>query len=148
MTAMRRPLAIPFLVFLLAWLAPPALPAGAATAAGTPEKGRSLPFNKQNVYNYFKQVEEGKRTLPDKLPPAEFQDRVCHLYASVLKQAGYDFEATIQNAVQFTDRGGDKLNDPRFLFLAGVFQAHPDVFLRLGLISKSTRDAVVNYFGQ
>jgi hypothetical protein len=38
------------------------------------------------------------------------------------------------------------MTDPRFLFLAGVFQAHPDVFLRLKLISKATRDAVVAYF--
>ena len=35
----------------------------------------------------------------------------------------------------------------RFLFLAGVFQMHPDLYLRLKLIAKPTRDAVVSYFG-
>lgn len=106
---------------------------------------RSLPFNKQSVYSYFRQVEEGRRALPEDLPPQALQARLCQLYASALKQSGYDFEATIQNAVQFADRGRGKLDDPRFLFLAGVFQMHPDVFLRQGLISQATRDAVVNY---
>jgi len=111
------------------------------------EAPRSLPFNKQNVYNYFKQVEEGKRTLPEKISLQELQERQCHLYASILKQAGYDFEATVQNALQFADKGNNKLDDPRFMFLAGVFQFHPDVYLRLKLISKPTYDAVLHYFG-
>ena len=38
------------------------LPAAGVFAADAP---RSLPFNKQNVYNYFKQVDEGKRALPE-----------------------------------------------------------------------------------
>ena len=109
------------------------------------EDKRSLPFNKQSVYSYFRQVEEGRRDLPEDLPPEALQAKLCQLYVSVLKRSGYDFEATIQNAVQFADRGNGKLDDPRFLFLAGVFQMHPDVFVRLGLISKATRDAVMNY---
>lgn len=118
----------------------------AADMARAAEAPRSLPFNRQNVYSYFKQVEEGRRALPENLPPKEFQARVCALYATVLKRSGYDFEATVKNAVQNGIKGSDKLNDPRFLFLAGVFQVHPDVFLRLKLISKPTRDAVMAYF--
>lgn len=117
---------------------------GLASAAEAP---RSLPFNKQNVYNYFRQVEEGKRKLPEKISLEELQERQCHLYADVLKQSGYDFEATVQNAVQFGEKGNNKLDDPRFMFLAGVFQFHPDVYLRLKFISKPTYDAVMHYFG-
>jgi hypothetical protein len=108
---------------------------------------RSLPFNKQSVFSYFRQVEEGRRGFPQDLKPEDFQGRMCQLYASILKQAGYDFEATIQNAIQFAEKGNHKLDDPRFLFLAGVFQIHPDVFLKHNLISKATRDAVVAYLG-
>jgi len=118
---------------------------GTALAADAP---RSLPFNKQNVYNFFRQVEDGKRQLPENIPLDELQNRQCLLYASILKQGGYDFEATVQNAVQFADRGNGKLDDPRFMFLAGVFNVHPDVYLRLKLISKATRDSVAGYFGQ
>jgi hypothetical protein len=119
----------------------------AAVTGRAAESGRSLPFNKQNVYNYFMQVDQAKRKLPEQIGPQELQERLCQLYATQIKQAGYDFEATVQNAVQFAERGKDKLGDPRFMFLAGVFQIHPDVFLRLRLISKPTRDAVVGYFG-
>ncbi len=118
----------------------------AATSAMAAETARSLPFNRQNVYNYFKQVEEGKRALPEEISGKEYEERACVLYASTLKKAGYDFEATVQNALQGGLKGADKMNDPRFLFLAGVFQNHPDVFLRLKLLSKATRDAVVAYF--
>jgi hypothetical protein len=117
----------------------------ALVATARAQQGRSLPFNKQSVYSYFRQVEEGRRSLPENLPPEALQAKNCQLYASVLKQSGYDFEATIQNAVQFAERGHGKLDDPRFLFLAGVFQVHPDVFLRLKLISQATHDAVLGY---
>ncbi len=120
-----------------------ALP-GLAPAAEAP---RSLPFNKQNVYNFFKKVEEEKRNLPDKISLQELQERQAHLYAQVLKQSGYDFETTVQNAMQFGEKGANKLDDPRFMFLAGVFSFHPDVYLRLKLISKPTYDAVLKYFG-
>jgi len=83
------------------------------------EDKRSLPFNKQSVYSYFRQVEEGRRGLPEDLPPDALQAKFCQLYVSVLKQSGYDFETTIQNAVQFADRGNGKLDDPRFLFWPG-----------------------------
>ncbi|WP_343039488.1 hypothetical protein [Solidesulfovibrio aerotolerans] len=135
----------------------PAAAAGKAPAAAEPggfaEKGaasaekRSLAFNKQNVFMYFRQVAEAKNKLPEDMPYEELRDRQCHLYASVLKQSGYDFETTILNAVEHAEKGGNKLDDPRFTFLAGVFQEHPDLFLRLRLISKPTRDAVVRFFG-
>lgn len=136
---MSRPRAWALPLLLLAVLCCPR-PAPAADAP------RSLPFNKQNVYNYFKQVSDGKRAFPEEISGKEYEERTCVLYGSTLKKAGYDFEATVQNAVQGADRGNNKMNDPRFLFLAGVFQTHPDVFLRLKLISKATRDAVVAYF--
>lgn len=116
-------------------------------SSGLAEAPRSLPFNKQSVFSYFRQVEESRRELREDLKPEELQERVCRIYAEVLKRTGYDFEATVQNAAQFAERGNRKLDDPRFLFLAGVFQYHPDVFLKLKLISPSTRDAVVSYLG-
>ena len=123
-------------------------PSGFAEKGAVPaEKGRSLAFNKQNVFMYFRQVDEAKNKLPEEMPYEELRDRQCHLYASVLKQSGYDFEATILNAVEHAEKGGNRLDDPRFTFLAGVFQEHPDLFLRLRLISKPTRDAVVRFFG-
>ncbi|MEA4855104.1 MAG: hypothetical protein AAGU21_13155 [Solidesulfovibrio sp.] len=131
---------------LPAWLLSLALLAawgGQALAADAP---RSLPFNKQNVYNYFKQVADEKRSFPEEISGKEYEERTCLLFATTLKKSGYDFEATVQNAVQGAQKGNDRMTDPRFLFLAGVFQAHPDVFLRLKLISKATRDAVVAYF--
>ena len=119
----------------------------AEKGAASAEKGRTLAFNKQNVFMYFRQVSEAKNKLPENMPYEELRDRQCHLYASVLKQTGYDFEATVLNAVEHAEKGGNKLDDPRFTFLAGVFQEHPDMFVRLRLISKPTRDAVVRYFG-
>jgi len=119
------------------------LPAAGVFAADAP---RSLPFNKQNVYSYFKQVDEGKRALPEGINGKEYEERTCMLYATTLKKAGYDFEATVKNALQGSVKGMDRMNDPRFLFLAGVFQTHPDVFVRLKVLSKPTRDAVVAFF--
>ena len=118
----------------------------AAAGLAAAQDKRSLPFNKQSVYSYFRQVEEARRTLPDGGPAEAQMARICELYASVLKKSGYDFDATIQHAVQFAERGPKKLDDPRFLFLAGVFQIHPDLFFRQKLISQATRDAVVAYF--
>jgi hypothetical protein len=123
--------------FLLVLLALPSL--------GQAEDKRSLPFNKQTVYNYFRKVEEAKRTVPEEIKPDEYQRRMCQVYVQALKQTGYDFEATVQNAAQFAERGHRKLDDPRFLFLVGVFQYQPDVFVQLGLLSKTTRDAVMAY---
>jgi len=117
------------------------------SGVGHGEDRRSLPFSKQSVYNYFRQVEDARRAFREDLKPEEFQERLCRLYADVLRQSGYDFEATVQNATQFAEKGNRKLDDPRFLFLAGVFQIHPDVFLKLKLISQPTRDAVVSYLG-
>jgi hypothetical protein len=139
MTPLTRRLAAGMLLALCCLL--PSRPASAA------ESGRSLAFNKQNVFMYFKQVEEAREKLPENLPLDELRDRECLLYATVLKQGGYDFEATILNALAHSEKGGNKLDDPRFLFLAGVFKVHPDVFLRLRVISKTTRDDVVRYFG-
>ena len=138
MTSARRVLWLAALAAFCLW------PALAAVAA---EGGRSLAFNKQNVFMYFKQVEDAKNKLPENLHPQELHDRECLVYAVVLKQGGYDFEATVLSALSFTEKGGNRLDDPRFMFLAGVFQFHPDEFVRLRLISKTTRDAVVRYFG-
>jgi len=118
---------------------------GLLVGLGHAEDRRSLPFSKQSVFNYFRQVEDARRDIQENLKPEAFQERMCRLYADVLRHSGYDFEATVQNAVQFAEKGSRKLDDARFLFLAGVFQIHPDVFLKLGLISKPTRDAVVSY---
>ncbi|MFP5258685.1 MAG: hypothetical protein ACLGQH_06645, partial [Acidobacteriota bacterium] len=87
--------------------------------ANSAEKGRSLAFNKQNIYMYFRQVDEAKNKLPEDMPYQELRDRQCHLYASVLKQSGHDFEATVLNAIEFSEKGGNRLDDPRFMFLAG-----------------------------
>jgi hypothetical protein len=125
------------LVFLLVLLALPSV--------GSAEDKRSLPFNKQTVYNYFRKVEEAKRAVPENIKPPEYQSRMCQVYVQVLKETGYDFETTVQNATQFAEQGPRKLDDPRFMFLVGVFQYHPDVFYQLKLISKPTRDAVVAY---
>ena len=118
--------------------------AGSVWAQGN---GRSMPFNKENVLNYLQRVQAAKRGLPEKLGPEEYQERICRLYADTMKQAGYDFEHSVENAMQFAEKGGSKLDDPRFLFLAGVFQVHPDEYQRVKLISKATRDAVMHYFG-
>lgn len=118
-----------------------------AVGAWAAESGRSMPFNKQNVFNYLQRVDAAKRKLPEKISPDEYQERVCNLYADTLRQGGYDFEHTVQNALQFAAKGNDKLDDPRFLFLAGVFQVHPDVYLRMKLISKATHNDVMHYFG-
>jgi hypothetical protein len=130
--------------WLLALAALCLLPGAAAVAA---EGGRSLAFNKQNVFMYFKQVDEALNQLPEDLPPQELRQRRCMAFAMVLKQGGYDFEATVLNALSFTEKGGNRLDDPRFLFLAGVFKEHPDFFVQLKLINKATRDALVRYFG-
>jgi len=132
---------------VVAGKAPAAMTGFAEKGADSPEKGRSLSFNKQNVFMYFRQVNEAKNKLPEEMPYEERRDRQCALYASVLKQTGYDFEATVLNAVDHAEKGGNRLDDPRFNFLAGVFQEHPDMFVRLRLISKATRDAVVRFFG-
>ena len=91
-----------------------------ATVASAGEPGRSLPFNKQTVYNYLVQTRDAQRKLPENIPPAEYDERVCQLFADQLKQAGYDFEATVQKALQFSEHGNDKLNDPRFMALRAV----------------------------
>jgi hypothetical protein len=109
------------------------------------EEARHLPFNKQTVYNYFRKVEEAKRTVPVELKPEDYKRRICQLYVDVLKQTGYDFNATVQNAAQYGERSGRRLDDPRFLFLVGVFQYPPDAFVQLGLLSKPVRDAVMAY---
>lgn len=123
-------------VLLLALLLP-----GLARA----EEARHLPFNKQTVYNYFRKVDEAKRTVPEDLKPEDYRRRICQLYVDVLKQTGYDFNATVQNAAQYAERSGRRLDDPRFLFLVGVFHYPPDVFVQLGLLSKPVRDAVMAY---
>ena len=138
MTPARRIVLLAALAAFCLW------PAVAAVAA---EGGRSLAFNKQNVFMYFKQVGDALEQLSEDLPPQELRQRRCLAYATVLKQAGYDFEATVVSALSFAEKGPNRLDDPRFLFLAGVFKEHPDYFLQLKLISKATRDAVVRYFG-
>ena len=130
---------------ILAWAAVCLICLTSAPARG--EEARSLPLSRQSVYNYFRQIEEARRAIDDDVKPEELQQQICRLYAAVLKKTGYDFEATVQNAVQFAEKGDRKLEDPRFLFLAAVFQIHPDIFLKYGLISQATHDAVVNYFG-
>ncbi len=137
MTAARLPFVLAVCCCLL-W-------GGGVLAADAP---KSLPFNKQSVYSFFRQVAEERDRIPENTPMPELQDRQCQLNASVLRQGGYDFETSVQNAVQFAERGPNKLDDPRFNFLAGVFNVHPDVYLRLKLISKATRDSVMAYFGQ
>ena len=112
------------------------------------EEARSLPLTKQSVYNYFRQVEEAKRYLGEDLKPEALEEEECRIYAMTLKHTGYDFEATVRNAVQFGEKGARRLDDPRFLFLAAVFQIHPNVFLKYRYISPETRDAVLAYFGQ
>jgi hypothetical protein len=100
----------------------------AQAAAGRAEDKRSLPFNKQSVYSYFRQVEEGRRGLPEDLPPEALQAKFCQLYVSVLKRSGYDFEVTIQNAVQFADRATASSTTRAFFSGRGVPDASGRVF--------------------
>ena len=120
---------------------------GLLVGLGHAEDRRSLPFSKQSVFNYFRQVEDARRDIQENLKPEAFQERMCRLYADVLRHSGYDFEATVLSALSFAEKGANRLDDPRFMFLAGVFKEHPDYFVQLKLISKTTRDAVVRYFG-
>lgn len=119
----------------------------AAVPALAESPARSLPLTRQSVYTYFSQIDAVRSTLSPQLGPEDRQARMCHYFADVLEKGGYSFEATVANAVRVAERGRDKLRDPHFLFLAGVFQVHPDVFHKLKLITKDTRDAVVTYLG-
>ena len=83
MTPARRIVLLAALAAFCLW------PALAAVAA---EGGRSLAFNKQNVFMYFKQVEDAKNKLPENLDPRELHDRECLVYATVLKQGGYEMK--------------------------------------------------------
>ncbi|MFZ5812050.1 MAG: hypothetical protein ACOY4F_08420 [Thermodesulfobacteriota bacterium] len=120
-------------------------PAAAAQPAG---EGKAMPFNDQSVFNYFKNVEEQERETNKPMTEEEYVSRKCALFASVMKQAGYDFDATVKSAATNLVKGGDPLRNPRFKFLAGVFQIHPREFLERKLISRETYQAVMAVFGQ
>jgi hypothetical protein len=115
---------------LLCLLAALALAACLADPAGASGEARPMPFN-------------ARRNRAAKYVGAR-----CALFAMVMKQAGYDFDATARSAATNLTRGGDPLRNPRFKFLAGVFQIHPREFLKRRLISQETYQAVMAVFEQ
>ncbi len=107
---------------------------------------RPMPFNRNNVYAYFRQVAEMKREIPGNLAGPAREAELCRIHAAALSRQGYDFNATVGEAVAKINALNKKMDNPRFAFLAGTFQIHPDVFLKLKLITKKNRDAVVALF--
>lgn len=112
---------------------------------GAPE-ARAMPFNDTSVFNYFKNVEEKEGDLDRIMSEEEFISRRCALYVTVMGEAGYDFEATVKAAAMPTVRMGDMSRNPRFKFLAGVFQIHPREFLARKILSQETYQAVMAVF--
>ncbi|KUG27813.1 hypothetical protein ASZ90_002325 [hydrocarbon metagenome] len=107
---------------------------------------KAMPFNDTSVFNYFKNVEEKEGDLDRIMSEEEFVSRRCALYVRVMGEAGYDFEATVKAAAMPTVRVGDMSRNPRFKFLAGVFQIHPKEFLARKIISQETYQAVMAVF--
>ncbi|QLA17536.1 hypothetical protein [Desulfolutivibrio sulfoxidireducens] len=120
-----------------------ALATGLAAPATAADGPRAMPFNDQSVFNYFKNVQEQAGDTDKPMTEEEYTTRKCTLYSVVMKQAGYDFEATVRSAATKLVKGGDPLRNPRFKFLAGVFQVHPREFLKRKLISQETYAAVM-----
>ncbi len=133
---------------LLCLLAALALAACLADPAGASGEARPMPFNDQSVFNYFKNVQEQTLGTDKPMTEEEYTSARCALFAMVMKQAGYDFDATARSAATNLTRGGDPLRNPRFKFLAGVFQIHPREFLKRRLISQETYQAVMAVFEQ
>lgn len=117
--------------------------AGPALAASEP---RAMPFNDTSVFNYFKNVEAKEGSLDRIMSQEEFTSRRINLFVSVMGEAGYDFEATVKAAAMPTAVMGEKSRNPRFKFLAGVFQMHPREFLARKLISEETYREVMAVF--
>jgi len=107
---------------------------------------KAMPFNDTSIFNYFKNVEEKEGDLDRVMSQEEFVSRRCALYAKVMGEAGYDFEATVKAAAVPSVRMGDMSRNPRFKFLAGVFQIHPKEFLARKIISDETYQAVMAVF--
>lgn len=107
---------------------------------------RPMPFNKNNVYAYFRRVAELKREIPANMSGPEREAELCRVHAAALSRSGYDFNATVAEALARINALNKKMDNPRFAFLAGTFQTHPDIFLKHKLISKKNRDAVVALF--
>jgi hypothetical protein len=107
---------------------------------------RPMPFNKNNVYAYFRHVDELKREIPANMAGPEREAELCRIHAAALSRSGYSLDATVAEAVARINALNKKMDNPRFAFLAGTFQIHPDVFLKLKLISKKNRDAVIALF--
>lgn len=139
---MRRRFPQPLPAAVLAVLAVLALAASAHAAA----EPRAMPFNDASVFNYFKNVEEKEGDMDRVMSEQEFIGRRVALYVRVMSEAGYDFEATARAASAPTVSMGDLSRNPRFKFLAGVFQIHPKEFLARKAISEDTYKAVMAVF--
>lgn len=107
---------------------------------------KAMPFNDTSIFNYFKNVEEKEGDMDRIMSEEEFVSRRCALFVRVMGEAGYDFETTVKAAAVPTVSMGDKSRNPRFKFLAGVFQIHPKEFLARKLISEETYKAVMAAF--
>jgi len=109
-------------------------------------EARPLPFNKNNVYAYFRRVNEMKREAGKQLKTPKHDTVLAHIYADALNKSGYDFNSTVTEAVSKINQFNMSMDNPRYAFLAGTFQLHPDIFLKEKLITKENRDAVVKLF--
>jgi hypothetical protein len=107
---------------------------------------KAMPFNDISIFNYFKNVEEKEDETVRMMSEEEFISRRCALFVRVMGEAGYDFEATVKAAAAPTVSMGDKTRNPRYKFLAGVFQIHPKEFLARKAISEETYRAVMAVF--
>ncbi len=125
-----------------------ALALASVTFLAAAEPVRPLPFNKNNVYAYFRKVDELKREMSKKLKTPKRDTVLCHIYADALNRSGYSFNATVTEAVTKINQFNMNMDNPRYAFLAGTFQVHPDLFLKEKLITKENRDAVVKLFSQ
>lgn len=107
------------------------------------EAPRAMPFNKTSVHKYFVVAGALRQEMEEKFEPRNWTAETARIYVDTARHGGFDFEATVLSAMRGLDKS---LDNPRFVFLSGVFQIHPDVYLKLGLIKRETRDAVTAFF--
>ncbi len=112
------------------------------------EKLRPMPFNRNNVYAYFKRVEELKRGFPAHLPEDAFIEETCRAHVTAMTGRGYDFNATVGRALAGMPRTMRNLDSPRFTFLAGAFSIHPKHYLKRKLISRENYDGLMELFAE
>ncbi|WP_027183595.1 hypothetical protein [Desulfovibrio inopinatus] len=98
----------------------------------------AMAMSDRKIYTYYRNVEHALRMLDTANNVDAQYKQICSVYVSVMTGLGFDFQKTINHALDRLEGKTLTMDNPDLRFLLGLYRVPPEKFLQFGYIDEAT----------